>query len=63
MGITAQPDDGVRAGTRTPVMARAPLFERLSDNFEQCVYGLNRVKNELQEMQHPIVRRTNELLT
>ena len=29
MGITAQPDDGVRAGTRTPVMARAPLFERL----------------------------------
>jgi hypothetical protein len=40
----------------------APLFERLSDNFEQCVYGLNRVKNELDEMQHPIVRRTNELL-
>jgi hypothetical protein len=40
----------------------APLFERLSDHFEQCVYGLNRVKNELQEMQHPIVRRTNELL-
>src|SRR5215467_5785671 len=40
----------------------APLFERLSDNFEQCVYGLNCVKNELEEMQHPIVRRTNELL-
>jgi hypothetical protein len=40
----------------------APLFERLSDHFEQCVYGLNCVKNELQEMQHPIVRRTNELL-
>ena len=40
----------------------APLFERLSANFEQCVYGLNRVKNELQEMQHPIVQRTTELL-
>lgn len=40
----------------------APLFEHLSDHFEQCVYGLNCVKNELQEMQHPIVRRTNELL-
>src|SRR5215831_12504904 len=40
----------------------APLFERLSDHFEQCVYGLNRVKNELAEMQHPIVHRTNELL-
>ena len=40
----------------------APLFAKLSDNFEQCVYGLNQVKNELQEMQHPIVRRTNELL-
>ena len=40
----------------------APLFERLSNNFEQCVYGLNCVKNELQEMQHPILWRTNELL-
>jgi hypothetical protein len=40
----------------------APLFASLSKNFEQCVFGLNRVKNELQEMQHPIVRRTDELL-
>jgi hypothetical protein len=40
----------------------APLFANLTKNFEQCVYGLNRVKNELEEMQHPIVRRTNELL-
>jgi len=39
----------------------APLFASLSSHFEECVYGLNRVKNELQEMQHPIVRRTNEL--
>lgn len=40
----------------------APLFERLSAHFEQCVYGLNCVKNELEEMQHPIVQRANELL-
>ena len=39
----------------------APLFASLSSHFEECVYGLNRVKNELQEMQHPIVRRPNEL--
>jgi hypothetical protein len=40
----------------------APLFARLSNNFEQCVYGLNMVKNDLQEMQHPIMRRANEIL-
>ena len=40
----------------------APLFASLSRNFEQCVYGLNLVKNDLREMQHPIVRRTDELL-
>ena len=40
----------------------APLFASLSSNFEQCVYGLNRVKNELAEMQHPIVRQANEIL-
>lgn len=40
----------------------APLFAVLSNKFEQCVYGLNMVKNDLQEMQHPIMRRNNELL-
>jgi hypothetical protein len=40
----------------------APLFASLSSHFEECVYGLNRVKNELQEMQHPIVRQANQLL-
>jgi hypothetical protein len=40
----------------------APLFANLSRNFEQCVYGLNQVKNELQEMQHPIMRRSDEIL-
>jgi hypothetical protein len=40
----------------------APLFSKLSASFEQCVYGLNLVKNELEVMQHPIARTTNELL-
>jgi hypothetical protein len=40
----------------------APLFANLARNFEECVYGLNRVKNELQEMQHPIVRSSLEFL-
>ncbi|MBS1851241.1 MAG: hypothetical protein JST79_10040 [Acidobacteria bacterium] len=40
----------------------APMFATLSKNFEGCVFGLNRVKDELQEMQHPITRRSNELL-
>ena len=41
----------------------APLFAHLSREFEGCVYGLNMVKNDLQEMEHPIVRRDPELLT
>ncbi|MGB9232948.1 MAG: hypothetical protein WCC04_00915 [Terriglobales bacterium] len=40
----------------------APLFAQLSQKFEDCVYGLNLVKNELEVMQHPIVRRSNELI-
>lgn len=40
----------------------APLFAKLSDRFEDCVCGLNMVKNELEVMQHPIATRTRELL-
>jgi hypothetical protein len=40
----------------------APLFRHMSEGFEQLVYGLNHVKNELREMQHPIVRQDEELL-
>ena len=40
----------------------APLFAKLSAHFEECVYGLNQVKNDLTEMQHPIVRRTREII-
>ncbi len=40
----------------------APLFASLSTHFEQCVFGLNQVKNELQEMQHPLVSQAPEFL-
>jgi hypothetical protein len=40
----------------------APLFRNMSHDFEQLVYGLNQVKNDLEEMQHPIVRKTQEFL-
>ena len=40
----------------------APLFQQLSAHFEDCVHGLNMVKNELAEMQHPIVRRDSDLI-
>jgi len=40
----------------------APMFAQLSKRFEECVYGLNLVKTELEVMQHPIARRTNELI-
>lgn len=38
------------------------LFSRLSEDFESCVYGLNMIRSELAEMQHPIARQTKELL-
>src|SRR5437764_1749587 len=40
----------------------APLFRRMSQEFERLVYGLNQVKNELEEMQHPITLQTREFL-
>jgi len=40
----------------------APVFAQLSSKFEDCVYGLNLVKNELEVMQHPIARTNNELI-
>ena len=35
----------------------APLFAKLAREFESCVYGLNLVKGDLEEMQHPIARQ------
>jgi len=40
----------------------APLFAKLARDFESCVYGLNLVKGDLDEMQHPITRRANEIV-
>jgi hypothetical protein len=40
----------------------APLFRRMSHEFERLVYGLNQVKNELQEMQHPITQQARQFL-
>jgi len=31
--------------------AEAPLFRRLSEQCEQCVFGLNLVKHEIEELQ------------
>jgi len=40
----------------------APLFREMSQEFERLVYGLNQMKNELQELQHPIARQACEFL-
>jgi hypothetical protein len=40
----------------------APLFRRMARDFELLVYGLNQVKNDLEEMQHPITRKAVEFL-
>jgi hypothetical protein len=34
----------------------AAVFEKLARNFERCVFGLNRVREELDVLQHPIAR-------
>jgi hypothetical protein len=40
----------------------APMFGKLAREFESCVFGLNQVKGQLQEMQHPIVRRQKDII-
>jgi len=35
----------------------APLFRKLSENFELCVYGLGHVRAELDRLRDPAVRR------
>jgi hypothetical protein len=40
----------------------APLFGKLSHEFESCVYGLNLVKGDLAEMQHPITRQAKQIV-
>ncbi|MFZ0704955.1 MAG: hypothetical protein WAM71_05070 [Candidatus Korobacteraceae bacterium] len=40
----------------------APLFAKLAHEFESCVYGLNLVKSDLQELQHPITQQAKEII-
>ena len=40
----------------------APLFSKLSYEFESCVYGLHLVKGDLDEMQHPITRQARQIV-
>ena len=40
----------------------APLFGKLAHEFESCVYGLNQVKGDLDEMQHPITRQAKQIV-
>jgi hypothetical protein len=40
----------------------APLFGRLSHEFESCVYGLNLVKSDLDELQHPITKQGKQIV-
>lgn len=40
----------------------APLFRKLSETFELCVYGLNLVKRDLERMQQPNYLEFRELI-
>ena len=40
----------------------APLFKKMSDNFETCVFGLNLVKQDLASMQKDSYLKARELL-
>ncbi len=40
----------------------APLFRRLSDEFERCVFGLNLVKQDLETFQQEYYRRLKHTL-
>jgi hypothetical protein len=40
----------------------APLFRRLAENFELCVYGLNRVSNELRQMENGYYQHFERIL-
>jgi hypothetical protein len=39
----------------------APLFKKLSENFELCVFGLNLVKHDLERMQRDYMSRLHQL--
>jgi hypothetical protein len=43
--------------------ASAPLFKKMSDEFERCVFGLNLVKRDFERMQQESYVRAQRLLT
>ncbi len=54
-GVVAAFDQSEYAG-------EAPLFRKLADNFELCVFGLNLVKEELERLQRAYYRGLREAL-
>jgi hypothetical protein len=50
------PDAVVAAFNVFEYRDEAPLFRRLSDRFEECVFGLNLVKQEIEEVQGGVYR-------
>ena len=49
--------------TSSNTRGEAPLFRRLSENFELCVFGLNLVKQDLEEFQREYYSRLKEILS
>ena len=41
----------------------APLFRKLGDTFEECVYGLNLVRRQLDASSHPEYGRVKQIIT
>jgi hypothetical protein len=42
--------------------AEAPLFRKLAENFELCVYGLGHVRRDLDQLRHPAFRPLYNML-
>ncbi len=40
----------------------APLFRKLAENFELCVYGLGHVRRDLDQLRHPALRPLYQFL-
>jgi len=40
----------------------APLFRKLAENFELCVYGLSHVRRDLDQLRHPAFRSLYSML-
>src|SRR5574341_1424371 len=52
----------VAAHTAVGHAETAPLFRKLSDNFELCVYGVGHVRQDLDQLRHPAFRPLYNML-